>query len=101
MQVIYTLVFAAILPRRQAEAPSSNGQQWAFVAQYQQWLAPLTVVAAILLHAARLAMPSPPRYPWLHDRAFITFSNALITGAMVYLNWRQYNQGKQRHVKAQ
>jgi alpha-1,3-glucosyltransferase len=47
-------------------------------------------LAALGLHAAKVAAPAPARYPWLWDRAFISLSFAVFAPVVVYLNVRQW-----------
>lgn len=52
----------------------------------------ISLVGALLIHAATMAFPAPARYPYLHDAAFTTYAFAHFILIWGYLNWRQWHQ---------
>lgn len=50
----------------------------------------LSLAGMLILHAARAFVPPPARFPWLHDRAFITYSFAHFALAFLYLQLQQW-----------
>lgn len=48
------------------------------------------VVSCFLLHLVRCLVNPPDHLPWIHDRAFISFSFAIFAASGFYLNWRQW-----------
>lgn len=50
----------------------------------------LVVASCLSLHLIRALISPPENLPWLHDRAFITFSFVFFAASGLYLNWRQW-----------
>lgn len=84
--VLYVLIMTAIVPSKGIRAVTVQNHKAAM-------LAAAACVGAVCLHLLQLVVPAPERYPWLYDRAFITYAFWFILADMVYLNIRQWRQG--------
>lgn len=84
--VFYVLAMTALLPTKGIKAVT-----------VQNYKAAMLVTAAcggaVCLHLLQLIVPPPHQYPWMYDRAFITYAFWFIAADMVYLNIRQWQQG--------
>lgn len=91
--VLYVVVMTAILPSKGVRAVTVHNRKAAL-------LAASACVGAVCLHLLELAVPPPEQYPWLYDRAFITYSFWFFAAAMAYMNYQQWHQsGQQGKVK--
>lgn len=79
-----SVVAAPLKGDRQARAtPQHRGMAYA---------AGLSLLGAMLIHAAASLFPAPARYPYLHDAAYTTYAFAHFIPVWGYLNWRQWHQ---------
>ena len=53
-------------------------------------LSQLSVLPAVCIHAAQIAVRPPVRFQHLYDAAFVTLAFMHVAGAFVYLNVRQH-----------
>ncbi|WIA33433.1 hypothetical protein OEZ86_006565 [Tetradesmus obliquus] len=83
--VLYLLVITALVATKGVQ-PVTLGSRCG------RLLAAAGCAGAVLLHLLQALVPPPQRLPWLHDRLFVSYSFVFIAGAMLYLNWRQWNQ---------
>jgi hypothetical protein len=82
----YLLLMTGLLPATGAGAAHTVGAgRWRLAAA-------AALGGAVLLHVLRDQAPAPRRYPWLWDRAFISYGFVFVAAGMAYTNYRQWHQ---------
>lgn len=87
--VLYVLVVTSLLPTKSIKAVTVQNGKAAV-------LAASACVGAVCLHFLQLVVPPPDKYPWLYDRAFITYAFWFMAANMVYLNYKQWQRARAR-----
>jgi alpha-1,3-glucosyltransferase len=86
---LYLLVLTGLLPPHGggavSPAHSVGSGRW-------RGVAPASLAGAVALHALRVSVSAPARYPWLWDRAFVSYGFVFVAAGMAYTNYRQWNQ---------
>lgn len=85
LQTLYVVVISGLMPKGSTNSSSSRTLQ-----RLKRTVVLLSVTVGVILHTVR-CLPPPERYPWLHDRAFISFSFIFFAAEMLYLNWKQWH----------
>lgn len=87
--VLYVLTTTSLLPSRGIKAVTVQNGKAAV-------LAAGACVSAVCLHLLQVLVPPPEKYPWLYDRAFITYAFWFMAADMVLLNCRQWQREVQK-----
>ena len=69
--------------------------------RWQHLLFGASLLGMLALHGLRAALPPPPRFLWLYDRAFITFAFAHFAAAFAFLQGLQWVSGMEEAAQAQ
>ncbi|CAD7705072.1 unnamed protein product [Ostreobium quekettii] len=75
--------------QRRKSGPQWTGAGWQTLDSLEWATASFVIFAALVLHAGRVAVPPPSRYPFIHDAAIVWFCCPVFLMMMCYLNFKQ------------